>query len=298
MSCLFALHLIVLRYRCIKRNSLLYYVTSGLLFISSFANAQPLSGYILRKTDSIAIPYSMVGVVGKTIAVHADEQGHFKIDANAGDSLEVIAPGYETLKHPASIMPPKIYLEPRKISLQEVSVIANKIKATTGTAFNKTNFTFSSHLGVEFALKLKLESRRPKQLQKIIIRAKHTSSANLIRLHLYKVNEDGLPGEVLLPETILLNDYHIRRGKLEIDLLPLNLYCADEYLFVGLEWVGTDNTQQGMQIGFTHDKSNEMVCFTRKNNRNDEWPGIWVPFSLNTHEFKHSVPQISIEYSY
>lgn len=276
----------------------MYYLTSGLLLISSIANAQPLSGHILRKTDSVAIPYSMVGVVGKTIAVHADEQGYFKIDVNAGDSLEVIAPGYETLKHPASNMPPKIYLEPRKVSLQEVSVIANKIKATTGTAFNKTSFTTSSNIGVEFALRLKLESKRSKQLQKIIIRAKNTSSANLICLHVYKMRQDGLPGEELLPETILLNDYHIRRGKLEIDLLPLNLYCADEYLFVGLEWVGTDTTKRGMRIGFTSNKSNEMVCFTRKNDRNDEWSGIWVPFALNTHEFKPSVPQISIQYSY
>lgn len=257
-----------------------------------------ISGNILSQSDSLAIPYATVGIVGTTAAVFANEQGFFKIVTAPGDSLEIMAPGYEPVKYVASFIPEKIYLQPRKISLQEISVVANKKVATTGTAAAKTIFVSSSNIGVEFALRLKLEANRPKQLQKVIIRAKHTSSVNLIRLHLYKVDEDGLPGEELLPQTILLNDYYIRRKKLEIDLQLLNLHYNEPYIFVGIEWVGSNDKTRGIEIGFTDDKLNEMPCFTRSTKGREKWSETWVPFAVKMEGYVHPVPQISIEYKY
>ncbi|MDP3443725.1 MAG: hypothetical protein Q8T08_12770, partial [Ignavibacteria bacterium] len=59
----------------------------------------------------------------------------------------------------------------------------------------------------------------------------------LARLHIYKPDSNGLPGEEILTEDIIIN-YHIKRNK--IDLSHLQLFSTERNLFVGFEFLVTD----------------------------------------------------------
>nr|WP_321407236.1 hypothetical protein [uncultured Carboxylicivirga sp.] len=55
-----------------------------------------LNGQVISSLDSTPIPYTHIGVYGRNLMFASDSLGRFKIVFPEGDSLKVLALGYET----------------------------------------------------------------------------------------------------------------------------------------------------------------------------------------------------------
>lgn len=55
-----------------------------------------INGQVISSIDSSPIPYTQIGVYGRNLMFATDSLGRFKIVFPEGDSLKVLALGYET----------------------------------------------------------------------------------------------------------------------------------------------------------------------------------------------------------
>ncbi len=202
------------------------------------------------------IPYATVKVLNKPEGAYVNENGLVLIRANSSDSLHVSCVGYKPVRLLIDTVD-TIFLQPVFIALDEVKVNARKRKEKSVGYYNekKTN-SLRSKIQIEHAIKLTI----PKgiisyRIKKVKIRCGDRNDTNLIRLHIYSQGKDGLPDKELLPKDIIVNQ--CLRSNDEIDLSGFNLVLSDRVLFVGVEWINSnDNPKSGVQnwiwVGYTN----------------------------------------------
>lgn len=81
-----------------------------------------------------------------------------------------------------------------------------------------------------------------KYIDKVIVFTKSNVADATFKLRLIKPNENGEPGSDLITEPIIV---HVKRGnkKNTVDLLQYNVKIPKEGIFIGFEWILSDNNQ-------------------------------------------------------
>jgi hypothetical protein len=224
-------------------------------FFVNIINAQTsFNSYVFDIITREPIPFATVKNITKRIAFYANERGEINSEVNKGDTIIISCVGYEEKKMVVPARVDTFFLIPRQIVLKEVSVSNLALpEISIGLVNKKTGISSSSQVFVEFAIKISLPKGNDYyQLKKILLRAKKTTNDNdRIRLHVYKPDKSGFPGEEMLPKDILINDYDRKKGIIEIDISDLDLYIEDEIVFIGFEFIGKINKEFPKENGST-----------------------------------------------
>ena len=193
------------------------------------------------------IPYATVKVLGKSTGICANENGWFSVPHQNSDSFLVSCVGYQTVIVKAER--DTIFLTPSVINIGEVTVKPHKIKEYSfGYANLKRGLCPIPCLGDESKINFteivsQINITPPMDYYKIKgvkMKVENVGGKPFARLHIYKPNNNGVPGIELLPKDIIINT-SIKNNY--IDLSYLDLYSNAPTLFVGFEFIITDKKE-------------------------------------------------------
>jgi hypothetical protein len=203
-----------------------------------------VQGTIVDAKTNEGIAFANVGVPGRGIGTVSDEQGRYFIvipDSLAKESLRFSCIGYKAQSLAiASSKFEKVQLNAEVLRLDEITVKAPKLKIKM--AGNDTRNTFISagfkenNLGAEMAVRIKVKKPNTEIRHFYINIVRNTLDTNLmLRLNIYALDKDGLPGENILKAPILLK---AKSGNklLEADLRPYNILVSND-VFLSIEWI-------------------------------------------------------------
>ena len=218
-----------------------------LLSIVSFSQDIRVSGSLYDKYTKEPISYATIRVINSSIYRDADLYGQFDISAKPEDSLEFTCIGYKTLRVGISSTSrlDSIFLEQKVISDPEIK-ISKPTTETYGFVNDKKDrsFTGGSEAGrLETATLIEIPPAvKFYRISKVMIRGKDFREENPVRLHIYSVDSNGLPGEELLHKSVI-----IRKDDGEkivtIDLKDQNIILEGGSFFVGLQWLTSEKVK-------------------------------------------------------
>lgn len=193
------------------------------------------------------IPYAVIYNATFKKAAYTDENGEFSTkNCTPADTLIFSCISHSELRLTAADVAKQkqIALTKKDNILNEVVVNAvEKDEKTISYLPKKLHITSGSTLAFEMCLKLRFpeeEAHNLKQITRVKIRVKKAKESNPVRIHIYDVDEHGLPGKDLLLDNIILSGKDISWGQLKLDVSHYNVFTSQDAVFVSLEWLGSD----------------------------------------------------------
>lgn len=224
------------------------YIFCKFLFLffsyTSYSQVVFIKGTVLSNEDNLFIPYATVCIKNTRNFIDADEKGYFEIAAKQDDSLLITCIGFKNLIVPASYFKNKdnVVLKENFLKMDEV-IIKNPITHIFGIVNEKMG---SSRTGGSEAERSELTTliEIPKSLEyyrisKIFIKGKRFSEENPVRLHIYTVNKNGLPGEELLKKQVIIakEEFNNKNNIITVDVKDQNIILENTSFFVGVQWM-------------------------------------------------------------
>jgi hypothetical protein len=223
-----------------------------ILFLSliqiSFAQTS-IKGTVIDKKTNEPIPFSSVGIIGKTMGTVSNENGYFELvlkEINETDSLKISAIGYQsksyTVKQTKNFTAEKIYLNESAILLNEVVIKPSKtITKVLGNKNYNKNISCSfqgvdnNYKGVQAAIKANNKKGRVVWIENFnfFISKNDAADSAMFRLNFYKEDKNGMPGENILRQPIVFKT-KVERGEVSVDLKKYNINTNDDF-FISLE---------------------------------------------------------------
>ena len=230
-----------------------------------------------------ALPYSSV-IWNKDLGLVTDSSGNVEIpDISLIDSLVVQSLGYEQKVFYRSAIPVTahllVILKPKVIELSEVIVWKAFDYAEFGVTVKKEGFIFFKHTTcTNFQIAVKIIGYKiPAKLDNVSVFISGSGEDDLpFRIRVYKMKEDGSPGEDLLNENIIVTNY--KKGKWNaIDLSAYSFgKLPDSGFFVSVELLCNDlNKKNGLCVAGTDEINSRLTFF--KNGTSE-----WKDFSSNS----------------
>jgi len=206
------------------------------------------------------IPYVNIKVKGKTLGTSADIDGNFSLSGlSDDDELIFSAVGYSSITIQASMITDKVALQPHVMSLAEVSIEKKRIhrELIVGGVHKKLPSGYGCGKSPRIAARLfkpDTAYQRTPLIKTVKVLTRSSIKEAKFNIRLYKVNEDGEPGEYLCHENIIGT---ARRGKhvTEVDVSELSLTFPQEGLFVAFEWLMIEENQR--EYSYTTNESRE-----------------------------------------
>jgi hypothetical protein len=223
-----------------------------ILFLSliqiSFAQTS-IKGTVIDKKTNEPIPFSSVGIIGKTMGTVSNENGYFELvlkEINETDSLKISAIGYQsksyTVKQAKNFTAEKIYLNESAVLLNEVVIKPSKtITKVLGNKNYNKNISCSfqgvdnNYKGVQAAIKANNKKGRVVWIENFnfFISKNDAADSAMFRLNFYKEDKNGMPGENILRQPIVFKT-KVERGEVSVDLKKYNINTNDDF-FISLE---------------------------------------------------------------
>lgn len=256
-----------------------------LIFAIFVSFSQNYSGQIINIESGKPIPYSNIGIIGKTVGTTSDANGFFTIDLNGrfdNDTLGISCIGYTSKKYQIrnfkddvrNTEKVKIELSPKIYQLAEVTIKPLKTKIYILGNYCEANSSYgnafySEQLGTEIGVLIKLPRKNKKAyLQSFrFYVGEFTFEKFPVRLNIYNL-KNNRPYENILTEPIF---FEIKsEGEYIIDLENYNI-ILDEDFFISLEYYKIPEITIGKLIFCaTHrkniNKGNSYYRFTSQSN--------------------------------
>lgn len=205
------------------------------LCLSQFAFAQ-IKGVVKDSISGEPIPYVNIWVENEAIGTTSEANGTFEIQTAAGKNLVFSVLGYQR-KYLAAKENMTVLLSETTMNLKEV-VLVNK-KATKFVEIGKTPNTIKQAFDNGPKMNAKFfpyqsSYTKTKFIQKITVYTDSKIEDALVKIHLYEVDENGFPGNELLPKELLVT---IKKGVLKhtIDVSEHNLSMPEKGVFASFE---------------------------------------------------------------
>jgi len=236
---------------------------------------------------SMPLPYISV-IWNKDLGLVTDSSGNVEIpDISLIDSLVVQSLGHEQKVFYRSEIPTPgeliVRLKPKIIELSEVVVWKAFDYAEFGVTVKKEGFIFFKHSTcTNFQIAVKISGyKNPAKLDNVSVFISGSSEGGLpFRIRVYEMKQDGLPGEDLLNENIIVANY--KKGKWNtIDLSAYSFgKLPDSGFFVSVELLCDDlNKKNGLCIAGTDEINSRLTYFKNGTSK-------WKDFS--SHHYKSS----------
>ena len=236
------------------------------------------------------LPYSSV-IWNKDLGLVTDSSGKVGIpDISLIDSLLVQSLGYEQKVFYRSEIPTTgrllVRLKPRVIELPEVIVWKAFDHAEFGVTVKKEGFIFFKHnTCTNFQIAVMISGyKSPAKLDNVSVFISRASEGDLpFRIRIYEIKQDGLPGEDLLDENIIVSNYKIGKWN-TIDLSAFNFgKLPDSGFFVAMELLCDDlNKKNGLCVAGTDEINSRLTYFKKGTSE-------WTDFTSNNNN-KRSRP--------
>lgn len=227
----------------------------------SFAQ-NSIKGTILDKKTNEPIPFSSVGIIGKTMGTVSNENGYFELvlkEINDTDSLKISAIGYQSISYSVKIAKnfnaEKIYLNESAVLLNEVVIKPSKtITKVLGNKNYNKNISCSfqgvdnNYKGVQAAIKANNKKGRIVWIENFnfFISKNDATDSAMFRLNFYKEDKDGMPGENILRQPIVFKT-NVKRGEVTVDLKKYNINTNDDF-FISLECLSNNINSKNLSF--------------------------------------------------
>jgi hypothetical protein len=207
-----------------------------LFVLFSFSVSAQIKGVIKDSISGKPISYVNIWVQNENIGSSSEENGEFSINATQNKTLIFSALGYEKKLVKASAAS-VVILKPTSYQLDEV-VIAKRFE-TKIVEIGKTKtpiyqaFDNGPRIDVKyFPYLAKYKSTR--YLKQVTIETDSKIDNATVKIHFYKVGDDGFPGEELLSKDFVVT---VKKGAVKnfYNLVDLNLKMPKKGIFVGFE---------------------------------------------------------------
>ncbi|MEO7314043.1 MAG: carboxypeptidase-like regulatory domain-containing protein [Ginsengibacter sp.] len=240
--------------------------------LSSFTQGVFIKGVIYSKGGKLPVSYATIQLSGTKNIIDSDENGYFEIFANSEkDSLLITCIGFKSYTIPVRYFKDtdSVFLEENFLKMDEVH-IKNPVLKTFGIVNEKMG---SSRIGGTSAGRSELTtlieiptSIESYYISKVFIRGKRFREENPVRLHIYAVNENGLPGEELLKKQVIIAKqfFDTKNNIITIDVKDQNILLENVSFFVGIEWITSIKVKfgTGPEIIQT-DKASKLLSYYR-----------------------------------
>jgi hypothetical protein len=119
------------------------------------------------------------------------------------------------------------------------------------------------------------------RISKILIKGRDFGSNNPLRLHIYAVDSNGLPGKTLLSRDIVITSKEDKKNINTVELKDQNIFIEEGSFFVGLQWLGTQKQRTfiGPELYETFRKDKLFTYRRNLGRNNDKWYG-WYDKSI------------------
>jgi hypothetical protein len=205
-------------------------------FVSILSSAQ-IKGVVLDSATRLSIPYVSIWVENGNNGTTSEENGKFELNVSEkSKTLLFSALGYEK-KTVAISKEMQVELTPSTIELQEV--VISKRFGNKQIEIGETDNSFlqayenGPRLDIKF-FPYQSKYKRTKFIKQVIINTDSRIEEAMLKLHFYKVDSDGLPGEEYLEKDFIVT---VSKGvkKTLFNLNSFNLVMPKNGIFVGFE---------------------------------------------------------------
>ena len=215
-----------------------------LLLLSTCIYSQ-IKGIVLNESNK-PIPYVNIWVENENSGTTSEENGSFSI--NVVDQNKVLifsALGFETKKVKVAGAE-KVVLKEIAFELNEVVINKNKKELTRliGDSKSTSAIHISRRAPWIYAklFKYEIDYIKTPFIKEVIIYTYSKIKKASFKLRIYKVKEDGFPGEDFIREDIVV---FVKKGtkKNTVELSKYNLNIPKEGIFVAFEWMLIENNK-------------------------------------------------------
>jgi len=265
----------------------LYYSVLGFIFfISSKGQQISISSNVFDRDSKICIPFVSVQVSNTLRFRDTDEKGFFEIMGNSSDTLIISCIGYESTRLPLSQirLNDSCFLIKKIITLHEIvsSKPSSKIFGILNEKQGRSCSGGSEAERTEIATLIEIpDSIKMYKVSKIFIKGRDFKESNPVRVHIYGVDNNGLPGNELLIKEIIIKNYEDNNKTISIDVKDQGIFLGQTSFFVGIQWITSQKVKlfTGPEI-FETFKVKKLLTYRRALSLNgNKWYG-WYKTSF------------------
>ena len=228
-----------------------------LLWVCNLVSSQ-IKGIVLDTVTKNPIPYVSIWIENENNGTTAEENGQFQLTI-AGQSKNLLfsALGYEK-KTVAISSDMKVEMTPSTIELNEVQITKKYGTKQIEIGETESPFLQAYENGPRIDIKFfphKAKYKKTKFIKQIVLNTDCRIEEATIKLHLYKVDDAGLPGEELLEKDYIAT---VSKGvkKTLFSLSSFNLQMPKEGIFVGFERLKVEKNKFEKTIRSADNQSN------------------------------------------
>lgn len=215
------------------------------LLLFAFPAYAQVGGTVVDGETNEPIHYANVWNNDASAGATTNVEGTFEVKkAVENDVFIVNASGYETLLTKA-LEGDTIRLVKNHVMTDDLIVYPEKtLHHTIGDAHYENLYFNPGNIPWIYAkfFENTSEIRHVQYLSKAIVYTKSIVNDATFKLRIMKPDADGCPGEDLIVEPIIV---HVKRGNKKniVDLLSYNVKMPEKGVFIGVEWLMTDNNR-------------------------------------------------------
>ncbi|WP_396187684.1 carboxypeptidase-like regulatory domain-containing protein [Flavobacterium sp.] len=278
-----------------------------LLFLFSLlANAQ-IKGVVKDSITKEPIAYVSIWVDNKDIGTTTDENGNFSLqleDENRKVIFSVL--GYET-KIAVSSKISEVLLIQKTIQIPEIVIATpSKLKQIEiGDVKKEFYLPEPQNIPWLFARKFNLDKENLdiKYIKELIYFTKSEVENGIFRARVFEVNEDGMPGEDLIQDEIIVK---VKKGKhkTSVDVSKYNLQIPDNGIIICFESLLLEQNVYFQEIYSSNHKEKAKVLnyaphigyfYNQDTESYNKRAGKWIYFNNEYNKkYKHPIPAINI----
>jgi hypothetical protein len=211
------------------------------LSLSGSSFGQVITGIVMKANTKEVLPFVSIGVQNSSKATSTDLTGSFSISVMETDTLLFSSVGFKMLKLPVSQINSTVFLEESVTILKEVGVKGKKRLRSTVIGNIRGRNHFSAKGPNQYAKFLKNELNADGILEELIFYVdpayiKDDRANATINIRVY-ANQNGLPGEDLLTENLILS---LKRNtnRFSVDISKYTIPFPQNGLFIGFDFIG------------------------------------------------------------
>ena len=270
----------------ISSKSFSIYALPRLIFVlvllsSIKAHAQQFT--LLSATDSTAVPYANVAILGTTRGTFSNEAGKVQLALQPTDSVRISAVGYQPLLLPAEYAKGLVYLQPQVNQLTEVKVERKRKPFVVKQNFHRAkrhggmvgSFAYLRWFDNSEGSSGKLQKVRLSFLRKTYYGLGEEFPL-LLRVIMYSKDSLGTPSDHLVKNNIVLQ-VKAKAKKVAIDIED-EIFPA-EGAFIGFEVIGYFRNDEF--VPYSSNDAHKRDNFSANWSRGHTKPLSWVQRSVN-----------------
>ncbi|NHM02746.1 carboxypeptidase-like regulatory domain-containing protein [Flavobacterium difficile] len=280
-----------------------------LLFLFTLSAKAQIKGVVRDSITNEPIAYVSIWVENKIIGITSEENGSFELHVSENETVIFSVLGYETKTVLASKIS-EVLLTQKTIEIPEV-VISAPLKSKQieiGDVKKEFYLPETQTMPWLFARKFNLDANNldVKYINELIYFTKSEVENGIFRVRVFEVNENGLPGDDLISEEVIVN---VKKGKHKtiVNISKYNIQIPEKGIVVCFESL---ILEQNKYVQVAHSiqpkKKYEYINYSPHigyfHNDNIETyhkrSGKWVSFSKEYNKKNnHPIPAINITLS-